>query len=70
MKRRPLRGTGKKVQSMSAHYSAHKERLSFGIKLKLIKACKLAAPKLTVTFSLVRLPGISPGEMSQPMSRF
>ena len=30
---------------MSAHYSAHNERLSFGIKLKLIKACKLAAKK-------------------------
>ena len=30
-------------QSMSAHYSAHSERLSFGIKFKLIKAGKFAA---------------------------
>ena len=34
-----------KGQTMSAHYSAHNERLSFGMKLKLIKACKLAAKK-------------------------
>ena len=30
---------------MSAHYSANHERLSFGIILKLIKACKLTAKK-------------------------
>ena len=36
-------GNLQKGQTMSAHYSAHNERLSFGIKYKFIKACKLAA---------------------------
>ena len=36
-------GNWQKGQTMSAHYSAHSERLSFGIKYKIIKACKLAA---------------------------
>ena len=38
-------GNWQKGQTISAHYSAHNERLSFGIKAKLIKACKKAAKK-------------------------
>ena len=39
-------GKWQKGQTMSTHYySAHNERLSFGIKSKPIKACKLAAKK-------------------------
>ena len=36
-------GNLQKGQTISAHYSAHNERLSFGIKFNLIKGCKLAA---------------------------
>ena len=38
-------GNLQKGQTMNAHYSARDERLSFGIKSRLIKACKLAAKK-------------------------
>ena len=45
MKEKHRSVTGKKGQTMSAHFSARNERLSFGIKSKLIKACKLASKK-------------------------
>ena len=42
-KKSPLWGTWHNGQTMSAHYSAHNERLSFGIQYKVIRASKPAA---------------------------
>ena len=49
-------------QTMSANYSAHNERLSFGIKYKLSRACKHAAKAHGNTQSLETAWNFSWGE--------